>query len=459
MKNSLLLAGALLLTAGTISAKTNYYPASTDLTGDGIAVSGNGRYAVITDSEMSMGYLWDAADPTQYKLVTSALYDKVNIMDISDEGRMVGEVYLPGGKWRPAYRDGLEGEWVMLDVDPMTLNTADANCISNDGKYIAGYAMVQGSEEGDGPMKGAYYPVQWTLNEQGGYDMKTFFDFDTFGQQGFLTYCQSNDGRVIGGMIHAGCSDAFLPAMIFDGKFVMFDTVDIEIEPWYYKDQIMGYDEVSYINGFKDDRSDYTFTGMFNGVDNFGNLYGARTTVTDLTDDGGGVLHYNAAIYNYETDTWTYDDVFSAYSIGYDQKVIFGNGARMILNGKTEDIKQGLDFESDKTLTAIMSMSDDTKVLGGLYEWFNEDMGMIYYYPFMLTLDEPLVEITRVELVGDSHETAIILSQGRIDITGNETGTVYDLNGRLIGSGKTINVAPGTYVVRAGNDSRTVIIK
>lgn len=459
MKNSLLLAGALFFACGSISATTNYYPASSEITGDGISVSGNGRYAVITDQEMSQGYLWDSENPTEYVPVTSAIYNKVNILGVSDDCRMVGQVYLPGGKWRPAYRDGLDGEWIELEVHPLTHNVAEAKCISNDGKYIAGYAMIMAGENGDGPVKGAFYPVQWTLNDDGEYDFKAFIDFDVLGQQGFLTYCQSNDGRVIGGFIHAGCSDAFLPAMVLDGKFVMFDEVVYKEEPWYYKDQIMGYSEVSYINGFKDDQSNYTFSGAFNGVDNYGNLYGARTIVTDVTPEGGGILHNYAAVYNYLTDTWTYNDQYRAFSTGLDNKVIFANGAGMILNGKSENIEEGLDFHASQTLTAVMDMSDDTKVLGGLYEYFNEDMGMFYYYPFVITLDEPLVEISGVELVGDNKETAIILSQGRIDITGAEEGIVYDLNGRLVGSGKTIVVAPGTYVVKAGRESRTVLIK
>ncbi|MBD5283124.1 MAG: hypothetical protein HDS31_00715 [Bacteroides sp.] len=461
MKKALLLAGACLLAAGSASAATAFYPPVPEIMGDAISVSSNGRWAVVSDTEMSYGYLWDAENPTEYTRVVSGLYDKVNIYGVSDDCLMVGQVYLGDGKWRPAIRKGIVGDWELLDVDPYTLNSAEATCVSSDGKYIAGWLMIKGDEEADGPLKGAYYPAQWTLNDKGGYDYKAFYDFDTLGQQGFITYCQSNDGRVIGGMIHAGCSDAFLPAIIIDGKFKMFDEVVYKNEPWYYKDQIMGYDDVSYINGFKDDQSNNTFVGMFQGVDYDGNLYGCRTIAKDVDEEGNGTLENYACIYNYEKDEWQYTDKVRAFSIGHKADVIYCNNARMItggIDGEISSIKETLDFGQDfsQQLTGILSISEDNKTLGGCYQVLNPASGEYQYFPFMLVVDG---DFNSVEIVNDGNApVAIVVSNGNIEFVGAE-GVVYDLNGRLVGQGANVNVAAGTYVAKVGNESRTVIVK
>lgn len=462
MKKFLLLAGTALLAVSSMSAKTNFYPASERIMGESISVSNNGRYAVISDGEMGYGYLWDSSNPEVYTRIESKEYEKVQVYGVSDDCRIVGAVYLVGGYWRPAYRDGLDGEWIQLSIHPNSLNTCEAVAISNDGKYIAGYMMIKGNmEDPDSPIKGAMYPGQWTLNDSEEYELTTFTDFDTLGQQGFIPTCQSNDGRIIGGVINAGCSNAHLPALFIDGKFKMFDTVVYVEEPWYYKDKIMGYDDVSYIDGFKDDHSDYTFEGSFYTIDANNNLYGCRTTVENVNDNGEGTLIYQAAVYNVDTDEWFYDRSIGAYSCGYNREVMFCNGAEMVKDGVKSNIQKTLDFGADfqRDINAVMSMSGNTQVLGGTYQIVNPATMEYQYFPFMLTLDEPLVDISGIEIVGSDNNIAIVLSRGRIDIAGANESAVYDLNGRLIGRGDSVNVAPGTYVVKADNVSRTVMVK
>ena len=62
MKKALLLAGACLLAAGSASAATAFYPPVPEIMGDAISVSSNGRWAVVSDTEMSYGYLWQRHD-------------------------------------------------------------------------------------------------------------------------------------------------------------------------------------------------------------------------------------------------------------------------------------------------------------------------------------------------------------------------------------------------------------
>lgn len=459
MKKSLLIAAAALLAAGTVQAETGFYPASTEIMGELTGVSANGQYATIADEEMGLSYLWDRNNPTEYKEIVADGYSKIQVYGVSDDCTLVAAIYIGDGKWRPAFCKGLDGEWTFLEVDPYTLNTAEAVAISSDAKYIAGYMMLQGGME-DGPVQGAYYPAQWTLNENGEYEAKYFYNFDTYGQQGFLINSQSNDGRILAGYLHAGCSDGFLPALIVDGEFKMFDDVVIRMEPWYYKGEIMGEDEVSYIDGFKDTDPNNTFMGGFNSIDKFGNVYGRRTLAYDVDEEGNGTLVTRAAVYNVDSNEWFYDDIAGAFSCGYDRQVMFCAGASMIMDGQLIGIKEGLNIGKDfnRTMTAITHMSDDTTVLGGMYQILHPATGEYQYYPFMVTLDEPIVDLAGIEIVVDKTPVAILLSAGKIQFCGAE-GVVYDLNGRLMGQGETVNVEAGTYVARVGNSSRTVIVK
>ncbi len=468
MKKYLLLAGAALMAFGTLSAKTEFYPADTETMGVVNKVSKNGRYAIVNDDEANRNYLWDAQNPGEYTYIGSRSFRKVNAYGITDDCTMVGSAYKEGGKWRPVVRKGLDGDWEELTVNEAALNTAEAVAISNDGKYIAGYEMVQGGKIEEEMIKGAYYPCMWTRNDDGEYEYTSYFGIDIPNQQGFITTCLSEDGRVIGGYVHAGCSDGYLPAMMLDGKFVMFDTVEERMEPWYYNGELKGYNLVSYIDGYKDTEALYTFAGGFFSIDEAGNLYGCRTTAEKVKEDGSGILYYHAAVYNIEEEKWYYyDDVLNdamtaRFSCGKDRELMFCAAAKMYQKGEVSDITTTLHFakEFEPTVTGITHMSDDTRTLGGMYEIMNPATGMPQYYPFMLVLDKDALDYSGIEIAKAEDSTiAIVLSRGRIDVCGAENVVVYDLNGRVAGQGSSVSVNAGTYVVKADSVSRTVIVK
>ncbi|MDE6670016.1 MAG: hypothetical protein K2K26_10105, partial [Muribaculaceae bacterium] len=63
-----------------------------------------------------------------------------------------------------------------------------------------------------------------------------------------------------------------------------------------------------------------------------------------------------------------------------------------------------------------------------------------------------------VEVIAENKDLAVIISKGRIDFAGVQ-GEVYDLDGRIMGRGTSVNVPAGIYVVKAGELSRKVMVK
>ncbi len=458
MKKSLLLSVAAL-SALAANAETQIFPC--DELGIVGGVSQNGRYAAIYDDENSMGYLWDAENPEEYKLIDGVESGKVSLYDVSNDGIAVGNFYQKGGRYIPCYVTP-DGEVHALELSPYALNTNVATNVNSDASIITGYCFFNSPYE---DVPGLYTPTQWFRNEDGEYEMVVYSDLDLPAHQGFITRAASEDGRVIAGRLYCGAGSE-IPALVVDGELKIFNELETRLEPFYYKDKLLGYYEEYYVDGYHDGWTGEFFSGEFSFIDAWGNVYGYRTKVEDLDPEkGDGNLTHWACIYNLENDEWwdfPASNGLQGFTCGLNRHYIFANGNRYIeSNEDMDDMKSvttSFGFTPPAALAGVMRCSKDGKVLGATTQVMNPATQEYQYFPLMIVLDEPLeAEMDSVEVLMEN-DLYIVLSTGRIDIA-NAEGTVYDLNGRIMGSGSTIRVAPGTYVVKSGDNSRKVMVK
>lgn len=459
MKKSLLLSAAALAVLAANAETKTYASEELGIVG---GVSNNGRFAAIYDDDNSLGYLWDAENPEEFKLIDGVPSGKVELYDVSNDGIAVGAFYQVGGRYIPCYVTP-DGEVHELPLSQYAMNNNYAVCVNADASIITGYQYFNDPSP---DIKGKYTPCQWYLNDNGDYDMVIYSDIEYPAHQGFITRAASEDGRIIAGRLYCGAGSE-IPAMIVDGELKIWATLETRLEEFYYKGQLLGLFENYYVDGYLDGATGEYFSGEICDLDAWGNAYGFRTQVENLNpEDGSGTLKRYASIYNIEDDEWIdypTGNGLQGFTCGIDRHYVFSNGNRVMIS--TDDLDEvktatgAFDFTTPAALTGIMRCSWDGKVLGAVTEIFNADLGAYYYFPLIVVLDEPLEESPEsgIELVKDNDMT-LVLSAGRIDIANGE-GVVYDLNGRLAGKGSTIRVAPGTYVVKVGEAARKVLVK
>lgn len=117
-------------------------------------------------------------------------------------------------------------------------------------------------------------------------------------------------------------------------------------------------------------------------------------------------------------------------------------------------------FKPNREFNAVMSVSDDGKVIGAMTKEYTEAIQGYQSYPLMIVLDEPLVDTTTgIESVTTEDGVTVIVTAGRIDVAGASEVAVYDLGGKLVGTASTTYVQPGIYIVKAGDTTRKVVVK
>ncbi|MDE7161035.1 MAG: hypothetical protein K2O24_09405 [Muribaculaceae bacterium] len=460
MKKSLLLSAAAMAILAA-NAETKIY--TSDELGIIGGVSSNGRYAAIYDDENNLGYIWDAENPEEFKLIDGVESGKVELYAVSDNGIAVGAYSVKGTYYYyPCYvtPDGTVHD---LPRVPHTLYTNYATCVNSDASVITGYMHFN---DPDPDIPGKYTPAQWFRNEDGEYDVVIYNDLDLPPHQGFITTAASEDGRVIAGRLYCAAGSE-IPALVVDGELKYWNKLETRIEPFIYKGQILDYYEEYYIDGFHDGANAEYFSGQFSDMDAWGNVYGYRTHVEDLNEETGeGKLVMTSCIYNYNDDEWwdmPNTGGVQGFSCGLNREYMFTRGNRMVVAGEDVDEVKSLTsefgFSAPMSITGVIRCSKDGKVLGANTELSNPATGEYQYFPMLIVLDEPLVEDpgSGIEIV-KGNDMTLLLSTGRIDIIGGE-GYVYDLNGRLAGIGSTIHVAPGAYVVKVGEATRKVMVK
>lgn len=453
MKKFLLYSFLLAATTLSANAETKFY--AFEALGEVGGISSNGQYAAIFDYEMNLGYLWNAQNPeTLTPLFNEG--DNTYAFDVSNDGIPVGAVYTgSSGKWMPAfYKDG---QWQALPVHAAVMNIAEARCISPDGKIIGGYQFIY---DASSEIAGRFYPCIWTLNADGEYELTAYTGLPLPDHQGFITMCMTPDGKKLGGRLYCG-SGSNIPAIIDNGELKIFNNLETRIEPFVYKGDTLGYFEEYYIDGCHDGYVGDYFNGEFESVDEQGCFYGARTRGINVSEDGNSWTPLNGAcIYNPATDEWLDNTSVAVYSSGLnDGQYAFSNDGKVWINNEPESIQSAFSFDTSHVITGVTHTSKDGKVLGGMTQEFNAATQGYLYYPFLLVLDEALIDVSSVDfIVNDNIKAAVIVSKGRIEIAGAEA-IVYDLDGKNYGQGSIFNVPAGVYIVKTSNESKKVLVK
>lgn len=468
---------AIGATSFTVNAETKYYAADPEsvyalLNG----ISDNGQYAVASDEEDNYSFMWNIDNPSEFSVIS----DNSRLNDVADNGLAVGATYA-GGQYRAAIY--FNGEWTQLPSHPDVMNEQYAVCVTPDAKVISGYEFDFAADAEQG---GRYYPVVWTLNEATGeYEITTFNDLQLPAHQGFITECMSVDGAYIGGRLYCGFNSE-IPALISvaNHKIIYWNNVEVRLEPWMYKGKYEGRDEngkqiwledkndprvtlyeEQYIDGLHNNSDETAFSGEFIGVDAYGNFYGYRTILLELSEDGeSGSLQTGACVYSLDKDSFTDFQGITTFSIGYDNATkLFASDAKMVTiddNGTatSQPIQEGLGFKTNDDISAITKGSADGKVLGGIYGIFNPAKQAPDYHPFMIVLDNPMSEISEIAIDNGSN-IMILVAKGQIEVANADKVAIYDLGGKLVSSSASSSVKPGIYVVNADNVSKKVIVK
>lgn len=462
MIRQILISTALLGMAVAATAETKYY--TTDELSDHVAVSSNGRYVVTTATDESFSYIWDERNPDRFSQVFADYNNKIELYDITDDGIAVGGYYVEGGSYQPCIV--VEGLIVDLPNSPMAMNNNFAKCVTADGSVIGGQIAYK---DPDSEIGLRYRPCFWRLNDDWEYDLELDPDVELPEHQGFIPTCMNPEGTVLGGRLYCAAGSE-VPALYKDGKMVFWNELETKLEPFYYKGEILGYYDNYYIDGMKDGcKGDY-LAGEFIGADAWGNFYGYRTLVDWVSEDGEDYeLSKYAIIYNIAEDNmldYPAEGGITAFStgVGGNGQYVFCNGNRMLVgNESSEEVKsisETFGFTNASTMTAVTSTSADGRILAGTRQEMHPATGEYLYYPFVVVLDEPLATTpgVGVEVIAGNKDLAVIISKGRIDFAGVQ-GEVYDIDGRIVGRGASVNVPAGIYVVKAGEMSRKVMVK
>ncbi len=479
MKKNLLLAGLMISGFGAVTvAQTKVY--TSEELGEVGKVSDNGKYVAITDVDNNIAYLW-SSETGEFIDISAPLGDPSTTpsaqcvagstaIDVADNGMVVGSVMFRDGRQIPAYY--IDDEWYFLELHPGAQSSNGAIAVTPDGSVIAGYQFINDPTSAIG---GRFYPVQWKLVD-GEYEMHAYVDIELPNHQGFYPYAQSNDGRVVAGTIFAGVAST-VPGLIVDGQLKTFDTFETKTEPWMFKGKwYCGTDENGkqiwtddpddprivlfteyYINGFHD-TGESSLTGSLVNCDSEGHYYGMRTVVTDVDEYGDATLTDGAAIYDINTDEWTYDTSYQWFAAGLNNNFVLTNSSTIIVDGEANSVFDEFDFKTERSLAYLASYSADGKVIGGMTYEVHPGTGEQMYYPIVLVLDRALTGIQSVTGGGQGNPY-VIVSSGHIDIVEASSIAVYDINGHLVGSTSTVAVAPGVYIVKADNLTTKVVVK
>lgn len=468
MIKNLLLSGAILSApALMVNAEPKVY--TTDNLAQEIHVSLNGKYVAMGDYEQNLSYIWNIDEPETFL----ALPGESVAYDVANDGTVVGYIKQPGGVYRPCVLEN--GEWTLLPCHPAVANTAEANCITPDGKIIAGTQFIN---DPTSEIKGRYYPCIWKKNDDGRWTLTDYSYIKLPDHQGFLTKCLyvNGDDIIIGGRLYCGMGSE-VPALIVNGELKFWNEIGTYSEPLIWQGQYGAYDEngkqyftddpndpnifyydYATVDGYRDGETGEYFAGEFSTVDAQGNFYGYRTRAFNVKEDGSGDLENGATIYNYGKDEWTDNTGFTNFAIGLgNADIVFANGGSMLVNGEKKKITEELGFTTDRIFTFVRSVSSDGKVLGINTAELHEGTGEYQYFPAIVVLDEPLV--AGIDNVIGADCVTIIVSEGRIDVAGAASVAVYDLNGRKVSSSATAHVVSGVYVVKADDVVKKVLVK
>lgn len=483
MKQSITLSFTLSLVLATAASAENKTYFNAEI-GEVYGVADNGRYAAISDVEFIKAYLWDSENPAVFTDIsfdaskTEGLPSAQRVIgtqayDVTDAGMVVGSLRYADGHQAPAvYADG---EWTPLTVLEGALNDNEAIAVTPDGRKIGGYNFLKSDVEG---LPGGYFPVTWTLQDDGTYELAAACrqeDVFKYEHQGFYPMAMTSDGETICGQLFCGTS-ASVAAIVTGGELVLFDEVVSKSEPWIYKGkyycgtengkQIWSEDPEDprivlftewYIDGLKD-TADESIAGYFSGCDASRYLYGSRTLISDVDEDGeSATLKTQACIYDLETKEWTYSDRSKSYLCGVGTDLVFADQGNVLIDGKLRDLTEEYGIESPSPVAGINRVSGTGKVLGGCRYETNEATGDYQYFPFITVLDGAFSGVCAPGV--EAAEASFVVGKGVVKVVNAASMKVFDLSGALVGEGSEVNVAPGVYLLEAGGRTAKVLVR
>lgn len=452
MKRLLLLPLVAGVTALSSNAKTEVYYFDEGVDGTVFGVSNNGKYVVGGDDADNIGFFWLSDDPETLTTVKNCV-----IRDAANDGTMVGTFYNNGSYTAIAgYYDG--EEWHQLPLSDDLIGESFAMSISPDAKYIGGYQFTYYADSYTG---GRYYPCLWTKDEYGDYQLTMYNNIELPDHQGFAVGAMSDDGRVLAGQVFCGFASR-IPALLVDGEFVIFNTIEEKVEPWYYKGEVWGYDTNTYIDGFKDYTTDDNFYGTFLSIDNKGNYYGTRTRATEVQEDGSGTLVYGGFKYNYESETWEDQEGGSrgeVYYCGFDGNYISTSNGGLIVDGEKTTLRKYFGLERfTRQIAGLVGYSEDGTVAGGTSLYLVEATGEYAGQPFFLKMD-PLAGVNDIVTDNNNSNVNINVVGEQIVVTGAQNVAVYNTTGQLVSTKTVSTPGQGIYIVKADNRTAKVAVK
>lgn len=451
--------------------------------GEVYGVSDNGKYVAVSDVESNMAYLWDSENPEVFtdisfdpdltaNLPSAQRVTGTLAYDVSDDGMVVGALIYADGHSVPAYLK--DGEWTALTVLDTTLNTNQAIAVTPDGKTICGYNYVRSNRD---DVPGGYIPLTWQLQEDDYYELTEIIDqykILKYEHQGFYPMSMSANGELVCGELFAG-SSIVVPAYIKGGELKIFAKITQKDEPWNSNGKwYCGVDEDGkqiwtddpddprivlftewYIDGYKDTAAS-DINGMFSDCHDNRYLYGARTLVSDVDEEGFGTLTNVACVYDLVEDKWYESDKYMAYATGIGTDLLFATGGVVVVDGRSYPIEEYYEIDSPSPIAGINRLSADGKVLGGCRSELNEATGEYQYFPFVYTIG---TDAGVSDIHGGAEKVSFILSKGSAKVLNADKMTVYGLDGRAVADGAEIKLAPGVYVAKAGATTAKIQIR
>lgn len=422
MKKSLLtFAFAGMALCGAAESYNVYLPGRADADGNPLpeetlgsvyGVSHNGRWAAITDDENQHAYLWNVDTPWTMQCIDwtdeAGIPGKTEVHDVNDQGTAVGLMYVGDGMHVPAvYRDGA---WERLPMSDNALNLNFAHRISNDGKYISGVQMIINQDVETG---GGWRACRWTLGEDGEYTLESFDNFPEMynHNQGFYITDMSEDGRVITGQILCGATTCMIPALCVDGEYIAWNNIEVKMEEFIYKGQVLDVYEEYYIDGYHDTDSSLSLTGGFLSYDDAtGIAYGHRTRVENPDEEGNATLLRGACAYDTNTGEWTDDMGNSFYNVALGER-IFTKGNTVLVNGQRNTLEDLYGIELDVEPAGIQDVAVAGHVLGGMHQVLNPATMEYNYFPMMIVSGSAGVQAPEGIIEGEA-ETEYYTLQG-----------------------------------------------
>lgn len=413
-------------------------------------VSPNGQWAAGGDEGMETGcFVINTSDPENIILNPDGY-----LLDIGNDGTAVGAMYQREGyvKYKRAavFKDGA---WQELPKPQEILGQSYAISISADCKVIAGHGLCANVDPED-PSR--YFPIIWTLNEQTGeYELTRLYnDLDLPGTLGFFVYCMSPDAKYVCGIEPLDFGDVIGVILnIETGELKRFHN--IEYKNWYF-DTIEGYFDTMFVDGYMDGiTTEQAFGEMFLSCsDRY--VYGSHSVVTDVQEDGSGIITNYAAIYDLQEDRFIDGRPNEVYLCGIGDEVMFTTNGDIVIDDEQYNVN--FYFAAWDNINGIYSVDKAGRVLAGAWVGITE-FGEMYESPVLLMLDEESAIASQKITVSDKTHALVTLRGRTITVQGAENVAIYTSNGMLVTRSHNAVLAPGTYIVTADGTSRKICVK